>query len=98
MNGGTIIARQNRYMQAFRKTRAISQETAKSLKKLGIDPIGVFSRMEKARVFIKTEEDKYYMDLQQAEKFIAKRAKYARIILGVAVFAVITVYIIKGWI
>ncbi|MDF2840231.1 MAG: hypothetical protein K0Q99_1003 [Clostridia bacterium] len=98
MNGGTIIARQNRYMRTFKNAKATSPEKAKSLKKLGIAHMGVFSRMEKAGVFVQTEEDKYYMDIIQAESFIAKRAGYARIALGLVVFAVITVYLIKGWI
>lgn len=98
MSGGGIIAKQNRYLQAFKNAGATSSKTAKSLKKLGIVPIAAFYRMEKAGVFVKTEEDKYYMDMQKAEDFIIKRAKYARLLLGVVVFAVITIYLVKGWI
>lgn len=98
MNSGTIIARQNKYMQAFKNGKITSKERAKSLKKLGIEPLGVFQKMEKAGVFVNIEDDKYYMDLQQAESFIIKRARNARLLLGVGVFAVITFYLINGWI
>jgi hypothetical protein len=98
VSGGGIIAKQNRYLQAFKNAGATSAKTAKSLKKLGVEPAAVFYKLEGSGVFIQTEEGKYYMDKQKAEAFIQKRAKYARLLLGAAVFTVITVYLINGWI
>ncbi|MDF2531112.1 MAG: hypothetical protein K0Q65_693 [Clostridia bacterium] len=98
MSGGTIISKQNRCLQSFKKAGATSPKTARSLKKLHIVPDSVFYKMEKAGVFVKAEEDKYYMNQEQAEHFIVKRARNARLLLGVVVFAVVTVYLVKGWI
>jgi hypothetical protein len=98
MSGGTIIAKQNRCLQAFKKAGATNVKTARSLKKLHIVPDPVFYKLEKSGVFVKAEEDKYYMNEQTAEKFIVRRARNARLLLGVVVFAVITVYLVKGWI
>ncbi|OGO78705.1 MAG: hypothetical protein A2Y23_08575 [Clostridiales bacterium GWB2_37_7] len=98
MSGGGIIAKQNTYLKSFKKAAATSPKTAKSLKKLGIAPDAVFERLEKAGVFVKTEDDKYYMDELKVQKFITKRANFARMILGAVVFTVITIYLINGWI
>jgi hypothetical protein len=93
MSGGGIIARQNSYLRSFKNAGATSPKTAKTLKKLHIVPVAVFDRMEKAGVFVKIEEDKYYMDEQKVGEFIAKRTRYARILLVAVVSVAVIVYI-----
>ena len=96
MSAPGVAARQNAYIRTFRKHGAVNPEKAKTLKKLGITPTKIFERMEKTEIFVKTEEDKYYMDEQKAEYFIMRRIKYAKLWLGIIVFAAVIIYLIYG--
>lgn len=96
MSAGAIIARQNMYMRAFRKAGATNAETAKSLKELGIVPIGIFYRMEKAGVFQKTEDGRYFMSEDRAHNYVLRRARYAWIMTGALLIGLALVYLIGG--
>ncbi len=96
MGASGMIAKQNSYIRAFRQHKATSPKSARSLKQLKITPTGVFHRMEKSGVFVKTEENTYYMDAEKAENFIKKRAFYARLLLGAVICAGVVFYLVTG--
>ena len=95
MSGGAIVARQNRYMRTFQSAGATSEETAKTLKELGVVPIGIFRRLEKLGVFVRLDDNRYYMNEQMASNFVSRRSKYARLVLGVFGIALAIWYLVS---
>ena len=73
MSGAAIIIRQNRLMRRFREAGATSPPSAQALAMIGVRDSWIFRRMAARRVFLPTEDGRYYMDQARADEYVRQR-------------------------
>jgi hypothetical protein len=91
-----VIRKQNRYIQKFKDSGAISESNARPLKEMGIKEDYIFRSMVKRGVFIGTEGEKYYINLNISDEFIIKRSRFL-IIIFVALVVFCVIYYALSW-
>ena len=67
------VIKQNQYIRRFRSTGTVSADRAKSLKEIGFYESWIFKHMVNQGVFIRSYNDRYYMDEFVARSFCWKR-------------------------
>jgi len=82
-----VIRKQNKYIKKFKGAGAVSEASAKTLKEIGIVEDFIFRSMVQRGVFIKTEEEKYYINCDISDRFVLKRSK-----LLIAVFVALSIF------
>lgn len=96
MSGAAMIAKQNRYMHAFKMAGAVNEENAKSLEELRIVPKGFFYRMERRGIFQRTADGKYFMNEEKAAELVQRRRTIAWTVLAIFAGWLILSYLLKG--
>lgn len=95
-SGVLTIARQNQYLNLFTQLCAIDREHAVTLEEAGIERSIIFNTMCARGIFIRCENNRFYMDTQAAMRFKAQRHRKKYILLiGLVIFLILS-YIIKS--
>ena len=90
--GHIIVGKQNQILRRFRKAEATASERAQSLQDLGCRKSVVFRGLVRRGVLVETSGatgERYYLDSERADSFVATRRK----ILFVALMIVIAVVV-----
>lgn len=86
-----FILRQREIMNRFRNAGAIAPPSARRLSDIGVRPGFVFSQMARAGVFVRTEQDCFWMDQAAGNRFESRRGRrmllVVVVVLGLAALA-----------
>ncbi len=89
-----VLVQENMYMNAFRKLGAISIENSKTLEELKCKHNLAFKKLVGRGVFIKIEDNKYYLDEEKAKEFIYARRRFSFYVL-IVLFSILLVVFTK---
>lgn len=95
MSGEYVIIKQNEYIRKFKRAGASSPAAALTLDELRIRNSAIFRRLLAKGVFAEAGNGRYYIDLDQAEEFLALRRRFA-FFVGLAVVLVTLVLFLLG--
>lgn len=97
MSAAAVIAlRRKRLIRAFRDAGATDRDRAVTLEQVGQRRSWVFGQMARYGVFIATEDGRYFMNEQVADKFQAACRNRALIFGGVVLLVFIVTWL-SGW-
>ena len=78
-----ILLRRRKFVRRFRERRATSPERAIPFADVGMRRSWIFDQMVSRGVFVDGGEDRYWMNEQAAEAFLAAQRKRALIVMGI---------------
>ena len=88
-----ILAKQKRYLRAFREANALDESRAVSLSEIGQRPSFIFQRLVDQGVIARTGNGKYYLDEGKEEEVRKRRKKLTTFLLFLFVLGMIIGYI-----
>ncbi|MDD8026213.1 MAG: hypothetical protein PHI34_06855 [Acidobacteriota bacterium] len=77
MGGEYVVVKQNQYIRRFKKAEATDPASARPLDEIRVRDNHVFRGLARKGVFVDAGAGRYYIDLDQAEEFIALRRRIA---------------------
>jgi hypothetical protein len=77
MSGEYVIVKQNQYIRRFKKAEATDPASARPLEDLRVRDNHIFRGLVRKGVFVEASDGRFYVDLDQADEFIALRRRIA---------------------